>query len=706
MDFKKKIKQLDLFAKIKDSKIVKTLWKNISKQFFGLDNINSIRKIVSLTSIILSFASGYTTYHGLLFYVDNNYVLAFLVTISIQGLLLVSAWQLRSKIFRRGKKIVFLISLILTMLISVSFSYSCLLEKLYPLKDRKKDEIERVKIVSANVIKPLTDRLYEGHNKQIRLLNIELTNFHKEIVNLINPLRKGLYKNLNSKIIEESSAKENYRLNEIQLKIQLSRSTGEVENSLKSSGIRQSNAVGAMIAAQNKYDEIENAIKTFNTAYENLMKSSSIDALTNYNVELSNLRSIAYNLNDSGENIPQFNVVLPEKLATCVKDASDLESLFKIGTSIIGKKIDDLSLREIREQFIEFLMKVPYSQKGGIVPYISDEKRAVYLKMVEDIGKYGGDEVHHFILAVGLLFVNFNWLAAFALTLAFVIDLMILLCGLVGVKDVIIFSGELEDALNAALEVGPNNVPKNHDSDKVTRIFQILEKSKPNFGDKKKTNPIVLYSSDLEKFYMSKEYAVFTSNELAQISEKDNYMITEKVLERLELILSPNCKSYITDRLKSIMGIEFEEEKFLSALEKLDLLGKERPSSIENWVKEKLGISKKSDPISDPIYSFPKIWLLNFEELKNKIISNEGLAKNQKDELLSIFTNLISKLVEYENDSERLKELILIIAHNPKICISSNLVNWLAVQLRETKDAEGIAGGIEEITQIVCKDNN
>ena len=169
-------------------------------------------------------------------------------------------------------------------------------------------------------------------------------------------------------------------------------------------------------------------------------------------------------------------------------------------------------IQQIKDALLLYASNMPISVRDNLHNLISQ---------IDTLGKFGGSDVHPFVLCVGEL-RNLNLLAIGSLIMALVIDILILFCGiLAGKADSFLklkHYDDLQEYMEAAVEVILSvdiNRTVASSSPYVNRIIEILRIAKPDIDLAKEGHPAVIYVDDIKDLKLTQELGVFISLNLA-----------------------------------------------------------------------------------------------------------------------------------------------------------------------------------------------
>lgn len=478
---------------------------------------SSLTRILIVSTIFLSIASGFTTYIGLTQYVPP--IIALLMTIAIQGLLFTASWRIGATLSASKFKFSLLIIYFTTMLTSVFFSYSALLDKIYSPDSRIRDELDRARITSNNIINSLTTDLFE----YTKTLNDSTINLITDWQNSFNFIVRTVFikatEQANEKMSQYKKMQEFYN-------IELQKGGTPVSykdiKGLSPPG-RGNIAIGLEKEMVNYFYTEVDPIITNLARIDSLLKKHKSDVscllMSPDSLSMKNLTVVSETHNSLLNTLSDINynndsIQMPLGIYHLVSKIDDLRNynnwkennykLFEIKTT---EKVKSISLECLER-----------------MPFIKSKNKKIARNLINEIGKHEGVDVHHFELATGELF-NFNFLAVGALLLAFAIDFLILFCGLMGARPDSFLTmrkpDDLFDIQEIALETIlslklSHNGRINYKDPYIQRIVEILKRCKPDIELAYEGMPATLEKEDIVSLNMSKEIGVFLALELAR----------------------------------------------------------------------------------------------------------------------------------------------------------------------------------------------
>jgi hypothetical protein len=152
-----------------NSPLIRSYFASLLGVGYDSDRERSLNKTLVVATVFLTIASGYTTWVGLDAYVPG--LIAFFLTIGLQGLVFASSWRLGASINTRAFRVPLLIIFIVTVAISVFFSYSALLDTVYRPKARERDQLQRGRLTGSIIAADLSkqqERAADAHLKTFR----------------------------------------------------------------------------------------------------------------------------------------------------------------------------------------------------------------------------------------------------------------------------------------------------------------------------------------------------------------------------------------------------------------------------------------------------------------------------------------------------------------------------------------------------------
>ncbi len=510
----------------------------------------SLTVVLVISSFLLTIASGYTTIVGLFEYVPV--IIGWILGIGIQGLLFATAWRIGVSIVSQNMKLSLLLIFLFTMFTSVFFSYTALLDVIYKPEYRENDEItnsiDKFSVL-MNETQLAIDNYYSNH---IDTVFYEINDWNDTIIQiyagsmsknlgLLNK-RKSTYNKLSNKFDNEvklgitKTSKNNNSYSPPGYGIYAKRYKNEMDNYYYDS--LQTLDFQIKIA--------DSLFNNFSTSIVDLTKSSSYLRYENYALVQSKLKILTSYIKRNFDNQPTFPK-LSSKGKSLLNKISEINIFYdwlkKHSITTVPSQKDNL-----RNYGLTVVSKLPSRFQG-----FSDK----LTKQSISIGKYGGKDVHHFVLSYSALFLTKSPLALSAILLALLIDSLILISGILGARPdsfLNMKTDELFDAQERALEVilALNIEDENkYDNQFIKRIIQIFIITKPDINAAKNGTPGIIQKADIEKYNLTKELGVFISLKLAATNKYNPDVIglsTRLVLWLAEqVILYENKQGTYTD---------------------------------------------------------------------------------------------------------------------------------------------------------------
>lgn len=445
----------------------------------------SLSAVLLISSLFLTIASGYTTFQGMKEYVPT--FIALLMTLGVQGLLFAVSWRIGvALVTDRFKYSLFLIYTI-AVITSVFFSYSSLLNVIYKPSERKIDELERSKHEALTLTSQIINRIKVGSDYD----------------NNVSQVRKGLYewqKNTYPRYID-SLQRDNNRA--------VARYYRSLSTENSSPSLSQ-NLYDDAISLKSKAEKLK---EEFEASFSELLKSD--DALTVKNLDAANQTYIKLVIALSGRTLDSGTNSLGAKFTEPIKKIGDINE-FLAWTKQNLQIRDRNDLESLKSSLYSFSYKLPVA---------AGDSNQELLNSIRNIGKYGGEGVHQFVLSIGALRER-NILAIGALSIAIFVDVLVLLCGLLGARpDSILAMRKPEDlekiserALETVLSI---NLDRVSTDDYVNRIINILKLCKPDIQSPTLGVPAIIEVDQIQSQDLAKELAIFTNSGLV-IRSDDN----------------------------------------------------------------------------------------------------------------------------------------------------------------------------------------
>ena len=483
----------------------------------------SLTVVLVISSFLLTIASGYTTIVGLYEYVPK--LIGFILGLGIQGLLFATAWRIGVSIVTQSMKFSLLLIFLFTMLASVFFSYTALLDVIYKPEYREKDEISNSVNSFSQIINEAQSEINKYYQGYTDTVLFEINNWNDSIVKTYSSAMNDELTTLNKR-----SAK-----------------YAEIENRFKNEvdyGITEKDGNGSYTPpglgfyAKKYKKEMDNfyfdslqiikiqvrladsLFKDYSNAIIDLTSSPNSLTTHNYIISKSKLNSLlSYLKKNFGNHISFTN--LSSKGESYLNELSEVNGyrdwLIKNPLTSIPLNKDSLRVYGL--------------SLASLIPPKFDNLSQEITKQAMRIGKYGGNDVHHFVLAYSSLVDTKSPLAYSALALALLIDSLILISGLLGARPDSFLNmrpEELFDSQERALEVIlALNLEQtdNYDNQFIKRIIQIFNITKPDIAAAKMGTPGIIHKDDIERYNLTKEIGVFISLKLAATNKSNQDII-------------------------------------------------------------------------------------------------------------------------------------------------------------------------------------
>ncbi len=505
------------FGRLARLPIVSTLFSSLLGVGFDSRRERSLNKVLIVSTIFLQLGSGYTTWAGLCQYVP--WIVSFFVTLAIQGLLFASSWRLGAALFGRNFKISLLIVYFITMGISVFFSYSSLLDRVYLPEHRDQDQLQRAKssinILATDLNQNLDKKLFAISSNCQESLSRWSRSVNSVAASLLAPQRdlRAKYEAKRSQLnaLSQRERETGGTIVTIQGRKYISpKGRGEIAREYEEQA--DEFLYGSLNPLQAELNTKEDSLAAFNALLTKM--TSSADGLSLPNVSA---------LSDSWEILvgrfpePRQRAslpVMPPNVRVQVSEFQEISSVRRSG---------DLSSLIIGAPTVIDLKNAVYSYLSHLT-FLDSVYRQKLFKAVDRIGRYEGLRAHPFELALGEI-ENLNPLAFGSLLVAISIDILVLFCGLLGARPDSYLDIKKPDDLADIQEIAVETVlsldVNGRTLDSVTdvfirRIVEILRRSRPDVDYAYKGFPAMLTSDDVSALGMGKEIGVLFALQLAE----------------------------------------------------------------------------------------------------------------------------------------------------------------------------------------------
>ena len=478
---------------------------------------------LSVASFALATASFYTTFQG-----ANQYVpafFAFMIALGINIILLATSWRIGAMFLSGTLKPTVTVIFIATFTISVFFSYSALLDRIYSKSSREQDELRRSRIRTNDITRRVANELRTAtaYEETISKVRQQLDTWHSQTVNVTGPVLNSLRNSYATKAARYDQytvsidALENGPLTRRRA-AQLDRERAG-QNSLLTTGIAP---------LRDQLKRLNDTEKSFSDSYVELTKSDQ--TLTTENLAKLQGAYKAFVSLLSTKSSPLIQEV-PAEVPPAVEMIDQVNAFFAVEKRLDFAAMTNLA--DVRKAVSDLVSKLP----GPSITNKSDEDRRLLLEQMDNIGKYGGEEAHPFVLAANELNYG-NYLAIGALLIAIAIDGLVLFAGVVSarpssllvLRKPALLMEVVESSLDAMMSLNlesrrPTGNPR---IDKIVKILRLCKpdvQSAADFGI-----PAYLSIEDVERENVGDEIAVFLATKLATIDEN-------RIGLRLRLIL-------------------------------------------------------------------------------------------------------------------------------------------------------------------------
>lgn len=524
---------------------------------YGTGSDKATATVLVIASIFLSFASGYTTFSGLTQYTPR--VIAFLITLGVQGLLFGVSWRL-GKLYVAGEISPAMWSVwFVTMLVSVFFSYSSLFETVYSKEERKENSEIASKTIGGKILTKLDEDLKsEFSSKKLNINDESYRQWKQDTISTID------------NAVEYASTELARRNNAHQELI------NKYNYEIKNGGTEYINGNGKKALSTPGSGTISDQYKKAAEDYQKY----DLEPYRKTSEKILEVRKEIY------RNMADFEKSKDaEKLNSAYSGCVDL--LTDIGGKLFSCNPDSLgdtfrSLVEVQKRHKKFsetcsndILENSFDENVKNIrrcireSAVSEEKADEYLKVLNTLQRDEGSHTHFFIIVINEL-KRFNYLAIGTLILALAIDLLILLCSLVASKHNTFLSisdaKDLQQMKNYPLDIvlGTNTEAHESDGEFIKRIKAILNNSTFNLEYAMRSYSMIIPIEEIIKMGMHKELGTFFSMNLARSFKHDDGIIiafrTNFILWMCEQITKKNqsTESY-SELYKAFSGESYGE---------------------------------------------------------------------------------------------------------------------------------------------------
>jgi len=494
-------------------RVVKKLSSYISSLIdigYGAGTDKAIATVLVTASILLSIASGYTTFHGLVQYTPE--FIAFLIMLGVQGLLFGVSWKLGQLYVVREINPAMWTIWFITAFVSIFFSYSSLLDSVYSKEERKENrEIESVTLGST-ILKRLENDLGAYlKQKSVSIDTSSYSNWKIEVISKVNNIVSEVEKEVRRRTKEYEKLK------------------GIYNKEVDSGGTKYKNARGQIVRSSSGEGDISNKYKKEMENYKSLeLQPYKIKAEKLLNSRKIILKNIA--LFETSKNMGALNSVHMQ----CVDITKELGGeVFNCNYNTLDKHFSELdTLSKVHDKFVDscsnekvlggsFEENIRILRKCIRLASIQEEKTKKYLKELNHFQKNEGSHAHFFIVAISEL-MKLSYLAVGSLILALAIDLLILLCSLVASKHNTFLSisetKELQQMNSYPLEIilGTNVEIEKDDPVLIKRMKELMIRGTFELEYAKKSYSMIMHMKDVKEIGLHKELGTFFAMNLAK----------------------------------------------------------------------------------------------------------------------------------------------------------------------------------------------
>jgi hypothetical protein len=475
---------------------------------YGTKSEKSTLTIAVLSSIFLSLASGYTTYQGLLSY--SPHPVALLITLGVQGILFAASWRIAfaalSREYSASLYLIFTVSLVT----SVFFSYSSLYTKVYDDKDRDKDRVSLAIAEGRSIVAVIKT----GRNEILAPVTFgeEYKTWKDGLLASLNTIREVL-RTRTSGVQSEIVIFENKYLNEFD--------HGGTSYT-RQNGAKAVSAPGEGPISDGYYRKWQSYLKfqlpktlkresDFVTARERLLRD--LAAFEVDKSQIGKLRAVA------GVCISIEQEYSPNQSGACDLGALDTklvqqQQVINEVKSFDSACRDDFDLKDFNK-IIDHVNNC-ISSSGLPVP-----EQNTLLKRNREFSSNEGTHAHHFIwITNGLM--RLEVLALGSLMMALTIDILILLCGILGSRHESFLNIQTSRDLSSMQDY-PLDIVLSTDFEKfkngdpmLKRIGEVLGACEFNLDTAVEGYPATLSLEKIKSLGLHKELGVFLSMDLAK----------------------------------------------------------------------------------------------------------------------------------------------------------------------------------------------
>jgi hypothetical protein len=397
---------------------------------YDSDRERSLSYTLVVSTLFITFASGYTTWLGLCEYLPR--FVALLLTLGIQGLLYAASWRLGGSLNTRAFRLPLLVIYLVTALTSIFFSYSALLDAVYRPAQRQRDQLQRAQIEATDLDVEISSRLDSEFQVAARRVRQDVRAWYEKLATVADPqlaARESEARRVaaEQELLEKRAAKESAQGGTVAI-IAGKRWMTPPGYGPFAQGYEQvadEHRSGELSAAQGRYQELKERLSTIRNLQQLILKDDA--EVTSVNLaRLETLRGeVAAILSADGSAAAMLQKDLfSNATMLAAQTAANLESA-RTGNAVRPKE-GVRSVDSLKAALLARLQEV-----SGLAPKVRDE----LLERVARLGALQGAGTHQFALAIGEL-MRGNLLAGGALLVAITIDVLILLCGILAARPV------------------------------------------------------------------------------------------------------------------------------------------------------------------------------------------------------------------------------------------------------------------------------
>jgi len=500
--------------------------QGILKQLFSISGVGNIKekatyRFLRFSAIALSLASGYTTFQGFCQY--TPFVIALLLTLGVQGLLYASAWKIGAAIRSNNLKFLQVVIFSLTMLVSVFFSYSSLLEVIYKKDLRLSDELTEKQNQVAESVSSIKDSIsskidltktYNEFKSQFIVWNDTAS---KDVAKYFADLTTTLDKSTaRQKSLEYSLSKDkkNYLTNPDSInQIHYSNSTSN----------EAYNRNNRLFPSLTKYDRC----RILQVQHDSIFKSIISD---NRLITIANISDFQQKKRELfplvlGNKYSSNSIEIPDTLKKQLIQISEINIFYDFLDSF---NVQDYSnIRDLKFKSLKLIDKLPNS----FMIDFSKIKNSLL-----DLDKYTGSEQHQFVASVTLLNKG-HILAVGAFSIAFLIDFLVLFCGILGALPLSYLTLKNYEDIESVMESGMENIfsmnGQTYNSAFKNKLQLIISNSEPSPIDIAfEGYPTVLRTETIQRLNLGADIGILLSTFQANTFEgsDDVYLRTRFIL--------------------------------------------------------------------------------------------------------------------------------------------------------------------------------